>query len=163
MHLEQAITLYDAAEHRPLATRFGQDAAVHALSYGSLALWSLGYPEAAEVDIDQAISDAREISQAATLMTALNNTGVTHICCRITRQQTRHSENLSLWRTKKAPCIGRCAGWRRKVAFLLRPANPRTQSVCLPPGSPHIVQREQHCGRLSICQIWRHPMRASVN
>jgi predicted ATPase len=82
MHLEQAITLYDAAEHRPLATRFGQDAAVHALSYRSVALWSLGYPEAAEVDIDQAISDAREISQAATLMTALNNTGVTHICCR---------------------------------------------------------------------------------
>jgi predicted ATPase/class 3 adenylate cyclase len=82
MHLEHAITLYDPAEHRPLATRFGQDAAVHALSYRSLALWSLGYPEAAKVDIDQAISDAREIGQAATLMTALNNTGVTHICCR---------------------------------------------------------------------------------
>ena len=81
MHLEQAITLYDPAEHRPLATRFGQDAAVHALSYRSLALWSLGYPEAAKVDIDQAISDAREIGQAATLMTALNNTGVTLICC----------------------------------------------------------------------------------
>jgi predicted ATPase len=48
MHLEQAITLYDPAEHRPLATRFGQDAAVHALSYRSLALWSLGYPEAAK-------------------------------------------------------------------------------------------------------------------
>ena len=82
MHLEQAITLYDPAEHRPLATRFGQDAAVHALSYRSLALWSLGYPEAAKVDIDQAISDAREIGQAATLMTALNNTGITLICCR---------------------------------------------------------------------------------
>jgi predicted ATPase len=82
LHLEQAITLYDPAEHRPLATRFGQDAAVHALSYRSLALWSLGYPEAAKIDIDQAISDAREIGQAATLMTALNNTGVTNICCR---------------------------------------------------------------------------------
>jgi predicted ATPase len=82
MHLEQAIALYDPAEHRPLATRFGQDAAVHALSYRSLALWSLGYPEAAKVDIDQAISDAREIGQAATLMTALNNTGVTLICYR---------------------------------------------------------------------------------
>src|SRR6476660_6631251 len=32
-----------------LATRSGQDAAVHALSYRSLALWSLCYPEAAEV------------------------------------------------------------------------------------------------------------------
>src|SRR5215471_19483032 len=81
----------------------------------------------------------------------------------ITRQQTRKSKNLSLWQTKKAPCTGRCAEWRRKVAFLLKPAKPRTQSVCLPPGSPHIVQREQHCGRLSTYQIWRHPMRASVN
>ena len=82
LHLEQAITLYDPAEHRSLATRFGQDAAVHSLSYRSLALWSLGYPDAAKVAIDQAISDAREIGQAATLMTALNNTGVTLICCR---------------------------------------------------------------------------------
>ena len=82
LHLEQAITLYDPAEHRSLATRFGQDAAVHSLSYRSLALCSLGYPDAAKVAIDQAISDAREIGQAATLMTALNNTGVTLICCR---------------------------------------------------------------------------------
>ena len=82
MHFDHAIALYDPAEHRPLATRFGQDAAVHALSYRSLALWLLGYPEAALVDADQAINDAREIGQAATLMTALINTGVTHIRCR---------------------------------------------------------------------------------
>src|SRR5262249_18427285 len=30
-HLEQAIALYDPAEHRSLATRFGQDARAHAL------------------------------------------------------------------------------------------------------------------------------------
>ena len=46
-HFDQAIALYDPAEHRPLATRFGQDAGVATLCYRSLALWLLGYPEAA--------------------------------------------------------------------------------------------------------------------
>ena len=34
-HLDQAIALYDPAEHRPLATRFGQDVGVATLSYRS--------------------------------------------------------------------------------------------------------------------------------
>ena len=55
-HFDQAIALYDPAEHRPLATRFGQDAAGINLSYRSLALWILGYPEAA-------LADARARSQ----------------------------------------------------------------------------------------------------
>ena len=67
-HLDQAIALYDPAEHRPLATRFGQDARVAILSFRSLALWFLGYPEAALADADDALKDAREIGQAATLM-----------------------------------------------------------------------------------------------
>ena len=80
-HLEQAIALYDAAEHRPLATRFGLDAGVHALSYRSWALWMLGYPDAALADLDHALSDAREIGQAATLMVALVVALLPHICC----------------------------------------------------------------------------------
>ena len=43
-HLDQAIALYDPAEHRPLATRFGQDVRVAILSYRSLALWCLAIP-----------------------------------------------------------------------------------------------------------------------
>ena len=70
-HFDQAIALYDPAEHRPLATRFGQDTRVSALSYRSWALWLLGYPEAALADADHAVKDAREIGQAATLMYAL--------------------------------------------------------------------------------------------
>ena len=70
-HFDQAIALYDPAEHRPLATRFGQDVRVAILSYRSLALWLLGYPEAALADADHALKDAREIGQAATLMFAL--------------------------------------------------------------------------------------------
>ena len=37
----------------------------------SMALWMLGYPEAALADVDQALKDAREIGHAATLMYAL--------------------------------------------------------------------------------------------
>ena len=43
-HFDQAIALYDPAEHRPLATRFGQDAEVCILSFRSLALWCLAIP-----------------------------------------------------------------------------------------------------------------------
>src|SRR5208282_1867680 len=46
-HYDKGIALYDPAEHRPLATRFGQDTGVAILSYRSWALWLLGYPEAA--------------------------------------------------------------------------------------------------------------------
>ena len=54
-HLDRAMALYDPAEHRPLATRFGQDARVAILSFRSLALWMLGYPEAALADADHAL------------------------------------------------------------------------------------------------------------
>jgi tetratricopeptide (TPR) repeat protein len=80
-HYNQAIALYDPAAHRPLATRFGQDLRVAPLSYGSRALWLLGYPEAALADSDQAIRNAREIGQAATLMYALGNVPFTYFEC----------------------------------------------------------------------------------
>jgi predicted ATPase len=71
---DQAFTLGLAANYRPLATRFGQDIQVATLSFRSLALWLLGYPEAALADGDAALKDAREIGHAATLMYALNHT-----------------------------------------------------------------------------------------
>jgi predicted ATPase len=81
VHLDRAIALYDPAEHRLLATRFGQDTRVTILSYGSLVQWFLGYPEAALADAEQALKDAREIGQAATLMYALSFTSLTHMHC----------------------------------------------------------------------------------
>ena len=80
-HLDQAITLFDPAEHRPLATRFGQDAGVAILAYRSWALWVVGYPEAALADADHALKDARETGQATTLL-ALGFTTITRILCR---------------------------------------------------------------------------------
>jgi class 3 adenylate cyclase/predicted ATPase len=80
-HYNQAIALYDPNEHRPLATRFGQDVGVAILSYRSRHLWLLGYPEAARRDTEHALKDAREIGQAATLMYALSHVPVTYILC----------------------------------------------------------------------------------
>jgi class 3 adenylate cyclase/predicted ATPase len=71
-HYDQAIELYDPAEHRPLALRFGQDVRVTILSFRSHALWLLGYPEAARLDAAHALQDAREIGQAGTLMYAMS-------------------------------------------------------------------------------------------
>ena len=117
-HLDQAIALYDPAEHRPLATRFGQDVRVAILSYRSWALWLLGYPEAALADADHALKDAREIGQAATLMYALCHHIVDPYLLRKLRGSKRASPmNLSLWRTKKAPCSGRRTECWSKVAY----------------------------------------------
>ena len=80
-HFDRAIALYDPAEHRPLATRFNHDVRVATLSWRPLALWLLGYPEAALPDADHALSDAREIGHAPTLMVALTYTSLAHIWC----------------------------------------------------------------------------------
>ncbi len=76
-HLDRAIALYDPDEHRPLATGFSQDVRVAALFWRSWTLWLLGYPEAALADAEQEVKYAREISQAGTLMPALNVASLT--------------------------------------------------------------------------------------
>jgi DNA-binding winged helix-turn-helix (wHTH) protein/predicted ATPase len=78
---DRAIALYDPTMHRALATRFGHDNRVAVLSYRSWALWYLGYPEAALVDAEHALKDAREIGQAATLMYGLFHASFPHILC----------------------------------------------------------------------------------
>ena len=80
-HYDQALALYDPAEHRPLAMRFGQDAGVTVLCHRSWALFCLGYPEAAVADAQNAYKDAREIGHAATLMHALAYASFIHIQC----------------------------------------------------------------------------------
>jgi predicted ATPase/class 3 adenylate cyclase len=77
-HFDRAIAFYDPAEHRPLATRFGQDVRSATLTFRALALWLLGYPKAALADANNALKDAREIHDAATLMFALVQVTLSH-------------------------------------------------------------------------------------
>ena len=80
-HYDQASSLYDPAEHRPLAARFGYDVGVAILLNRSWALWLLGHPTAALKDTDNAIKHARDMDQAATLMYASTYITMTGILC----------------------------------------------------------------------------------
>ncbi len=78
-HYDEVLALYDAAQHQALAMRFGQDIRVTASSFQSVALWLLGYPEAALSCATQTVKDARAISHAATLMYATSVTTITFL------------------------------------------------------------------------------------
>jgi hypothetical protein len=80
-HLDEAMALYNRAEHLPLATRFGHDAGVGTLCHRALCQWMLGYADSALADADRSIKDAREVGQASALMMGLCITSVTHILC----------------------------------------------------------------------------------
>jgi predicted ATPase len=125
-HFDDAIALYDHAEHRPLATRFGQDIGVTILSNRSYARWILGYPVAALTDADHAIKDAREIGQAAALMYALAHIGIVNTLCgnhAVAASQAK--DVLALSEEKKTPhwkAVGMInQGW--VLALTGRPSN----------------------------------------
>ena len=94
-HCDRAFALYDPAAHRSLATRFGQDAGVSILSYRGLALFLLGYPEAALVDAERALKDVREIGQAASLMFALSHAWLVYWQCRKHAEATAQADELA--------------------------------------------------------------------
>jgi predicted ATPase len=103
-HYDQAIALYNATEHRPLATRFGYDVRVAILGFRAWTLWLLGYPEAAQKDADEVIRDARDIGQASGLMVALCASGMTDIFCGNYRAaMARSNEIIALAEKKAAP------------------------------------------------------------
>jgi class 3 adenylate cyclase/predicted ATPase len=81
LHEDKGLALYDGAAHRSLAMRFGQDARVVMLLYRSIALWALGYPDVARADVNEALTEAREFSQAGTLMFGLLHAAWPHIAC----------------------------------------------------------------------------------
>ena len=93
-HYDQGVVLYDPAVHRPLATRFGQDAGVSILCHRSMALWLLGYPDAALADAKQALQEARDIGQATTLLFALFFTSLTQIFCGNYATATKEHDEL---------------------------------------------------------------------
>ena len=103
-HYDQVLALYDPAKHRSLATRFGQDIRVVALSLGATPSWMLGYPEAALANVDHALKDAREIGHAASLMYALAMTSFVHLVIGdYTVVNAQAAELVTLAEEKSAP------------------------------------------------------------
>ena len=124
-HFGQVIELYDPAEHRPLATRLGHDLRAAALSFRSWVAWLLGFPEAGLADADRAVTDARELGQAGTLMFALTITIVTRIFCGNYATAIRSSDELialadqadgALWRAWGTLHRGRALALSGKAA-----------------------------------------------
>jgi predicted ATPase/class 3 adenylate cyclase len=117
-HYNQAIALYDPNEHRPLATRFGQDVGVAILSYRSRHLWLLGYPEAARRDTEYALKDAREIGQAATLMYALSHVPVTYILCGNNVAANARADEVVALADEKGALLWKAAGMMNQGCVL---------------------------------------------
>jgi len=100
---DQALLMYRSAEHRPFISRFGQDSRVSVLAFRSSVLWLLGFPEAGVADARRAVSDAREVSHAATLMVALLWASHTNaLCGNYTEAISAADETISLADEKNA-------------------------------------------------------------
>jgi predicted ATPase len=123
-HLDRAIALYDPAEHRLLATRFGQDIRVAALSYRSCALWMLGYPDAALVDASRALEEAREIGQAATLMYALVHALLIHIQCGNYAAANAEADELVALANEKGALFWKAQGMSKQGCILAVTGKP---------------------------------------
>jgi predicted ATPase len=103
-HYDEALALYRPAEHRRLMTRFGQDLRVTCLAFRSMNAWLLGYPQAALDDADCALTEARQIEHAATLMFTLNFPILVNTYCGNYRAANEHlNELVALAEEKGAP------------------------------------------------------------
>jgi tetratricopeptide (TPR) repeat protein len=118
LHYDQAFALYDPVEHRPLAARFSQDPRVSALIYRSIALWALGYPDAALADTEQALSEAREIGHAGALMHAMSNICLTQVTSGNYTIAQAQSDELIALAEEKGSAIWKANGMLRQAGVL---------------------------------------------
>jgi predicted ATPase len=71
-HLEQALALYNPAQHRSHAVLYGNDAGVMCLSWLSWTLWVLGYPDRALERSHEALTLAQELAHPPSLAAGLH-------------------------------------------------------------------------------------------
>jgi predicted ATPase len=76
------------------------------LTFRSYARWALGRPEAARVDIERALGDARRTGHGITLMAALHLTGTTQLRLgEIAAAKAQADELVALAEEKSAPAL----------------------------------------------------------
>jgi len=80
-HVEQVATLYDPERHRTHAFHFGQDPGVICKAYGAVALWLLGFPDAAQRQSEAAIAMSRHMSPTSRAV-AYHFAAMTYQLCR---------------------------------------------------------------------------------
>jgi class 3 adenylate cyclase/predicted ATPase len=109
-HFDKGLALYNAAEHRPLATRFNVDSRIAILCYRSWASWVLGYPAAAISDSDQAVGDGRDVGQAGSLIYALWGASFTHTFCGNYATATALVNEVTAWAQEKGSLFTKAVG-----------------------------------------------------
>jgi len=93
-HLEQGISLYDLTQHRFLAELYGDDPGVVCLSFASLALWFLGYPDRALQKSQDAVALAQKLSHPYSSAFALSFAAETHVRRRESAAAQKYLEAL---------------------------------------------------------------------
>ncbi len=162
-HFDQAITLYNPAEHHQAAARFAPDITMMSISWRALASWMLGHPEAALPALDRALALAREIGRAVDLKFVLIGTQPTRIQSGDYATARAQLDEGLAWRMKKALRPGRPWGRCSRVAYSPLPASLRSPCRRLSPPSSPTVRQGRHCTWPFTCPTWRGPMPVSDN
>lgn len=108
-HLERAIDLYDPEKYRSHVFVYGQDPGVHALSYATLTLWLLGYPDEARKRSLQALALAQKLSHPYSLAFALIH--VVHV------QRFSHDIKATQKRSEELCALSEQYGFPMTLAF----------------------------------------------
>jgi len=160
-NFDRAIALYDAHAHGPLATRFGQDPRVASLAVRSWTLWMLGYPEAALKDAERALSEAREIGQAAALMYALSFANMTIIRCGGHQTAKARADELAALAREKGALVWEPQGVAQQGFVLALTGKPSCRRLL--PELRVLDQREA----LPMCRngwrSWQKPTQSLAN
>ena len=136
-----------------LATRIGQDIGMRTLIYRSLALWLIGYPEAALADSNRAIADAREIGQAATLMGALNYTSLVYIHCGEYAAAKAGADEVVLLADQKGSTFWKAMGIMNQGCVLALTGMPSDAVRTIMSGMTAGDQRQLECIYRHTCLI----------
>jgi class 3 adenylate cyclase/tetratricopeptide (TPR) repeat protein len=109
-HLEHAIALYDPQKYRSHAFVYAQDPGVHSLSYATLVLWLLGYPDRARKRSLEAFALAQELSHPYSSAFALVHVLYVHRFSRDVKATEERARELAALSTEHGFPITLAAG-----------------------------------------------------
>ena len=168
-HFDRAIALYDPAEHRALAPRFGQDIRVATLCFRAKALWLLGYPALALADIASALKDAREIDHGPSLMYALFLVAKLNIYSGYYAAAGKHADEIVTFATQKgvgfwkalgmlsrgvgSALVGNASDTAQKITSAINAYRSMGSTVFLPEYLSHLANA--HAQASQVDDAWR--------
>jgi class 3 adenylate cyclase/tetratricopeptide (TPR) repeat protein len=154
-HYDQALAIYDPAEHRPLATRSGRDIGVTLLAFRSNCVWLLGYPAASLNDAQRALKDARETGQPTTLMYALLQAAFNHIHCGNYADANAAVDELIALADDKGTPYFKAVGIAARGWLFARIGKASDAIQAIASVWPHFGQLERLFMNHGICGIWQ--------